>query len=73
MSELPDKKAYLAMYAFLESYFERTGSEDVAVLLADIGLLAHGGPADSAVLHEWKEALARVTAGQVDAKRRLYR
>ena len=32
MSELPDKKAYLAMYAFLESYFERTGSEDVRAI-----------------------------------------
>ena len=73
MTELPDRNAYLAMYAFLETYFERTRSEDVAALLADIGLLAHGGPADSAVIIEWRDALARVAEGRVDGKRRLYR
>lgn len=73
MTELPHKDAYLAMYAFLETYYERTRSEDVAALLADIGLLAHGGPADSAVLIEWRDALDRVAAGRIDAKRRLYR
>ena len=73
MNELPDKNAYLAMYAFLESYFQRTRSEDVAALLADIGLLQHGGPAASAVTHEWREALERVAAGKVDGKRRLFR
>ena len=73
MIELPQKDAYLSMVAFLETYFERTRSEDVAALLADIGLLAHGGPADSAVLHEWREAVQRVAEGKVDGKRRLYR
>ena len=73
MSELPEKSAYLAMVAFLETYYERTRSEDVAALLADIGLLAHGGPADPAISHEWGEAVRRVAAGKVDGKRRLYR
>ena len=73
MTELPEKSAYLTMIAFLETYYERTRSEDVATLLADIGLLAHGGPADPAVLHEWREAVERVAAGRVDGKRRLYR
>lgn len=70
---LPEKDAYLCMYAFLESCFERTRSEDIAALLADIGLLAHGGPADPAVRIDWQEAVARVKRGEVEAKRRLYR
>ena len=32
MSTLTDKQAYLAMFAFLESHYERTGSDDIGAL-----------------------------------------
>jgi hypothetical protein len=71
MSELTSKQAYLAMFSFLDDYYQRTKSDDVGSLLGSMSLLRDGTPADPAIKGEWGAAVKRALAGSVDAAMRL--
>jgi hypothetical protein len=63
------RDAYLAMFVFLERYWERTGrSDDLGSLLGELALwqTESGGrePMDAAVLPEWLQCVASVVANQ---------
>jgi hypothetical protein len=64
---LSPEQAYLAMFAFLQNYWERGRSDDIAALLGSMSLLADGTPADQALATDWKDAVRVAVAGRVDA------
>ena len=53
-SNLTDKEAYEAMFAFLEQVYKRTKSDDIGSLLGNIGYLPDGEPADPAIWGDWQ-------------------
>lgn len=71
MAELTKKEAYLAMFAFLDEYYNLTKSDDIGGLLGSMSLLADGHPADPAMLEDWLEAIDKVKSNQVDASLKL--
>ena len=71
MPLLTSEQAYLAMYAFLASYFERGKSDEIGGLLGSLSLLPAGVPADAAVVSDWAEAVQLALSGAVDAYMRL--
>ncbi len=73
MDTLTDKEAFLAMYAFLKEYYERTHANDVGALLGDLSLLPGGDTADPAAWQDWLQAIQKSKAGKVDAQLRLSR
>ena len=52
-------QAYAAMYEFLASQYEASGSDDIGVLLGSMSLLADGKPADPALRLDWLKAVDR--------------
>lgn len=64
---LTPEQAYLAMFAFLEQYYELTAADDVGALLGSMSLLPDGQPIDPAMSSEWQEAVTRATSGGVMA------
>lgn len=60
------KEAYAAMYAYLEEYYARTGSDDIGSLLGGMSLLSDGSPADPAAWEDWECAVRRVANEKVD-------
>ncbi|MGG6296932.1 hypothetical protein ACQ4M4_21260 [Leptolyngbya sp. AN02str] len=60
MRNLTEDQAFEAMVLFLEQFYERTKSDDVAVLLGQLIILEGGGTADPAVWHDWIECLHQV-------------
>jgi hypothetical protein len=63
----PDQ-AYLAMFDFLATYFQRGRSEEIGALLGALSQLADGGPADPACARDWATAVKRALAGDVAAE-----
>jgi len=68
---LTPHQAYLAMFAFLEQYWQRGSSEDIAALLGSLSLLADGASADPALVSDWNLAVESALTGNVDARLRL--
>ena len=68
---LTPHQAYLAMFAFLEQYWERGSSEEIAALLGSLSLLPNGESADPASVLDWNKAVELVIAGKVDARLRI--
>ncbi|WJY20383.1 hypothetical protein QTA57_10945 [Fontisubflavum oceani] len=64
---LSPEQAYLAMFCFLDSFYKRTGSDDVGALLGSMSLLNDGRPMDSALWGEWLESVAKSLEQEVDA------
>ena len=64
-------EAYLAMYAFLDHWYELTKSSDVGALLGSLSLLEDGMPADPALKEDWERAVRRALGGTIDARLRL--
>lgn len=54
--DLSKKRAYLAMYYFLDAYYERTKSDEIGGMLGDMHLLKSGMPIDRAYWEDWEEA-----------------
>jgi hypothetical protein len=52
-------QAFTAMVIFLEGFYERTKSDDVAGLLGDLILMADGNTADPAAWLDWLESIER--------------
>ena len=67
------RQAYLAMYWFLDAYYHRGGSEELAMLLGSMSLLPDGRPADPAIAGDWEEAVRHALPGKVDASLTLKR
>jgi hypothetical protein len=55
------KQGYLAMYAFLDSFYSETKSDDVGGLLGDMSFLADGSTADGAAWSDWLKAVKKIT------------
>ncbi len=62
------RQAFSAMHRFLDTYWERTRADEVAVLLGGLSLLPDGGPADPATWTEWMRAVEDVREGRADAR-----
>lgn len=63
MAQISDKQAFLAMFLFLEAYWERNGKPgELGSLLGSMMALQDGMPADSAMWTEWLVALERAVA-----------
>lgn len=60
------KIAYMAMYKFLDDYYQLTKSEDIGGLLGSMSLIEDGNPADSAIWEEWLSAIDAAIHGQVN-------
>jgi hypothetical protein len=67
MTQLTERQAYLAMFAFLETQYHSTGSSDIGALLGSLALLPDGSPADSAHKEEWNASVKAAVSGQVNA------
>lgn len=57
METLTIHQAYRAMIHFLEGFYERTGSDDVAVLLGGMQILKDGRTADPAAWSDWMKSV----------------
>lgn len=71
MRTLTEEQAYAAMFHFLDDFYSRTKSDDVASLLGSMSLLADGGPADPAIAVDWREAVTLAIAGEKAGDLRL--
>lgn len=71
MTELTKQEAYLAMFAFLDEYYDITKSEDIGALLGNMSLLEDGYPADPTMLEDWLRAIEKVQSNQIDASLKL--
>lgn len=60
MDKLTEQQAFEAMVLFLESFYERTKSDDVGGLLGDLILLEDGSTADPAAWGDWMKCVLRV-------------
>ena len=54
---LSSKQAYMAMFNFLEKYYELTRSDDIGALLGGMQILEDGSPMDQALVRDWDEAV----------------
>lgn len=70
-TSLTVREAYLAMFSFLEDYYNRTKSDEVGSLLSGMCLMTDGEPMDVAYWDEWEQAVKKAVSGEVDAEMRL--
>jgi hypothetical protein len=73
LPQLSRNQAYLAMFAFLEAHWKRSGSDDIAALLGSMSQLAGGVPADPAISADWESAVDAAVAGSIDARMQVAR
>lgn len=65
MKNLSAHEAYAAMFAFLESRYRLTESDDLGALLGSMSLLPGGGTADPAIWEDWLNAIKEAESGAV--------
>ncbi|MBQ0799634.1 MAG: hypothetical protein KBT63_10145 [Porticoccaceae bacterium] len=70
-NKLTSEQAYLAMFTFLEAYYERGKSDEIGGMLGSMSLLEDGGTADPAIAADWNEAVLKVLSGDADANLKL--
>ncbi|MGD1901946.1 MAG: hypothetical protein ACFB9N_06875 [Geitlerinemataceae cyanobacterium] len=58
------KEAYLAMYEFLNDFYDRTKSDEVGGLLGEMSLLGDGSTADPAAWEDWLRCIEKIENGQ---------
>lgn len=73
MDTLTKMQAYASMYKYLEALYERTGSDELGVLLGGMSLLADGTTADPAAWVEWESAVRLVVEEMPDLRLHLRR
>jgi len=56
---MSEREAFKAMRLFLEQFYARAGN-DMATLLADIGIEADGQPLDPAAWSDWLQCVEQV-------------
>lgn len=59
---LTEAEAFQAMAAFLELYWERGRSEEIATLLGSLATQWDGKPADPALAEDWSACVREVVA-----------
>lgn len=69
--KMTKKQAYLAMFSFLEDYYERTRSDEIGSILSGMCLTKDAMPMDIAYWDEWEQAVKKSLDGHVDAEMRL--
>ena len=57
---LNENQAFQAMVLFLEEYYERGKSDDIAMLLSSLILLEDGSTADPAMWGDWLQSLRKL-------------
>lgn len=57
---LNEEEAFEAMLDFLEKYYQRTNSDDVACILSDITLVGKEETADPAAWHDWIDSVKKI-------------
>lgn len=58
---LTEKEAYMAMFSFLNAYWERNGQPDeLGSLLGSMAVLEDGCPADPAMWDDWIDEVGKV-------------
>ena len=67
-TDLTEKEAYNAMYAYLIKLYEITKSDDLGGLLGSMSTLPSGEIADSAVWDDWLECVEQAKKGQVNTQ-----
>ena len=67
-SNLTEEQAFLAMYSFLDEYYQMIKSDDVGALLGSMSLLNDGGTVDPAIKSAWKTAVKRALDGKINAQ-----
>lgn len=66
---LSEREAYVAMFQFLDAYWERNGKPDeLGSLLGSMALLEDGSPADSAMWEDWLEAINNGRSGSLPGR-----
>jgi hypothetical protein len=55
------KQAYLAMYLFLETEYERVPSDEIGGLLGSLQLTVDGMPMDPGAWQDWLDAVAKLS------------
>jgi hypothetical protein len=60
VEQLTERKAFEAMVLFLETFYERTQSDDVGGLLSDLMMLEDGTTADPAAWEDWMDCVRKV-------------
>ena len=63
------KQSFLAMCKFLEMYWERGRSEEIAVLLGSLALQEDGEFADPALWEDWIRIFEEITRKSADTER----
>ncbi|MBF0239413.1 MAG: hypothetical protein HQM12_17055 [SAR324 cluster bacterium] len=56
--KIDEIQAYGIMEIFLRKYYERTKSDDIAMILSDMQIMLDGESADPATLIEWQECVS---------------
>ncbi len=68
---MTEKEAYLAMFSFLEDYYNRTKLDEIGSLLSGMCIMSDEMPMDKAYWYEWKKAVQKSRDGKVDAEVRF--
>lgn len=55
--KLTELEAFIAMRNYLEAYYERTSSDDIACILSDTQFFSEGETADPAAWQDWIDAV----------------
>ncbi|HAZ49460.1 MAG TPA: hypothetical protein DDW76_25155 [Cyanobacteria bacterium UBA11369] len=64
MEKLTEKQAFAAMVLFLESFYERTQSDEIGGLLSDLLMSEDGTTADPAAWDDWMECVRKILVVQ---------
>lgn len=59
---LDETEAFQAMAAFLERYWQRGRSEEIAILLGSLAAQPDGRPADPALAEDWNDCVSEVVS-----------
>jgi hypothetical protein len=63
MNSMTEQQAYLAMFRFLEQWYERTKADELGGMLGSMALLPDGSTADPAAWKDWLKAVDHVKQG----------
>lgn len=55
--QLDERQAFNAMRSFLEMYWRRGRSEEIAMLLGSLAIQQDGKPADPALWNDWMQSV----------------
>ena len=66
MNHFTDKKAYQAMFYFLENLYERTNSDELGALLGSMSLLEDGITVDPAIWEDWQSAIKKAADNDLE-------